>query len=83
MNTLQEQGLALQFAVDQSPAAVFQAIQHVRGWWSEEIKGNTANQGDEFEYSYQDVHRCKIRLIEVIPDKRIVWQVLENYFIFT
>ncbi|WP_426484419.1 SRPBCC family protein [Flavobacterium sp. 2] len=69
--------------VDQSPQEVFNALTNVRGWWSEEIKGNTAKQDDKFDYHYEDVHRCKIKLIEVVPNKKIVWLVEENYFKFT
>jgi uncharacterized protein YndB with AHSA1/START domain/ketosteroid isomerase-like protein len=69
--------------VDQSPAEVFNAITNVRGWWSKEIEGNTAALNDEFTYHYQDVHRCKMKLTEVVPGKKIVWTVLDNYFSFT
>jgi len=69
--------------VDQSPQQVFEAITNVRGWWSEEIEGNSAKQNDEFDYHYEDIHRCKIKLIEVIPNQKIVWFVEENYFNFT
>ena len=69
--------------VEQTPTEVFNAINNVRGWWSEEIEGNTDNLNDEFTYHYQDVHRCKMKIIELIPDKRVVWLVLDNYFNFT
>ena len=69
--------------VDKSPKEVFNAINHVRGWWSEEIEGGTAQLNDEFTYHYEDVHKCRMRLIEVIPDKKVVWYVVENYFSFT
>ncbi len=68
--------------VDQTPKQVFDAINNVRGWWSEEIEGSTDKLNDEFTYHYEDVHRCKMRLIEVIPDKKVVWLVLDNYFKF-
>ncbi|MNK12615.1 hypothetical protein D3C87_306840 [compost metagenome] len=69
--------------VDQSPREAFDAINNVRGWWSEEIEGHTEKLNDEFDYHYQDVHRCKMRLIEVIPEKKVVWLVLDNFFKFT
>ncbi len=69
--------------VQQTPMEAFNAITNVRGWWSEEIEGGTAKEGDVFEYHYRDVHRCKIRLTEVIPGRRVVWHVLENDFNFT
>jgi len=34
-------------------------------------------------YRYGDVHYCQIKLIEVIPDKKVVWLVKYNYFNFT
>src|SRR5215203_4841777 len=69
--------------VDQAPEDVFNGVTNVRGWWSEEIEGSTDKLGDEFTYHYEDVHRCKMRLTEVIPGRRVVWLVLDNYFKFT
>ena len=68
---------------DHSPSEVFNAITNVRGWWSEEIEGNTAKLNDVFKYHYEDIHRCKVKLTEVIPNQKIVWLVEENYFKFT
>jgi hypothetical protein len=69
--------------VDQSPAKVFRAVNSVRGWWSEEIEGGTEKLNDEFAYHFEDIHQCKMKLIEVVPDKKVVWLVLDNYFKFT
>lgn len=68
---------------DQTPQEVFNAINNVRGWWSEEIEGNTEKLNDEFTYRYKDVHSCKMKLIEVVPNQKVVWQVLDNKFNFT
>ena len=68
--------------VDQTPEEVFNAINNPRAWWSEEIEGGTSKLNDEFKYHYKDVHICKMRLTEVIPNKKVVWDVLENYFSF-
>ena len=69
--------------VDNSPTEVFNAINNVRGWWSEEIEGSTNKLNDEWNYHYQDVHRCKMKVVEFIPDKKIVWLVMDNFFSFT
>src|SRR4051812_26151948 len=69
--------------VDQTPAEVFNAINNVRGWWSEEIEGSTDKLNDEFKYHYEDVHRCQMKLIEVVPNQKVVWLVQDNYFKFT
>lgn len=69
--------------VRQSPEEVFNAINNVRGWWSEEIEGSTDKLNAEFLYHYKDVHICKIKIVELSPGKKVVWQVLDNHFNFT
>jgi len=80
---MENQDFTTTILVDQSPQEVFEAILNVRGWWSEEIEGGTEKINDEFTYHYKDVHNCKMRLIEVVPEKKVVWLVLDNYFSFT
>lgn len=62
---------------------IFNAINNVRGWWSENIEGDTGKLNSEFLYHYQDVHICKIKITELVPDKKITWHVLDNHFKFT
>jgi hypothetical protein len=69
--------------IDQTPGEAFNAINNVRGWWSEEIEGSTHKLHDVFNYHYEDVHRCQMKLIELVPDKKVVWLVMDNYFKFT
>lgn len=69
--------------VDQTPGEVFNAINNVRGWWSEQIEGSTDKLNDEFSYHYKDIHLSKMKLIEVIPNKKVVWLVMKNHFSFT
>lgn len=68
--------------VDQTPREVFNAVTNVRGWWSRDIEGSTEKLNDEFIFQVEDVHYSKIRLIEVIPDKKVVWLVTYNYIGF-
>lgn len=82
-SAIDNQGFTTGFLVDQSPKEAFDAIVNVRGWWSEEIEGGTSELNDEFNYHYKDVHTCKMKLVEVIPNEKVVWLVLDNYFNFT
>ena len=79
---MNSQDFTTSILVDQTPEQVFNAINNVRGWWSEEIEGNTAKLNDEFNYHYKDVHRCKMKLIEVVPNKKVVWLVTESQLNF-
>jgi hypothetical protein len=76
------QNLTHTITVDQSPEEAFAAINNVRGWWSGEIEGSTANLGDEFTYRYKDIHMSKQRIIESIPGKKVIWLVLDSYLNF-
>ncbi len=69
--------------VDQTPKEVFDAVNNVRGWWSENIEGGTDKLNAEYLYHYKDIHLCKMKITELIPDKKIVWKVLKNEFSFT
>ncbi|ANN17526.1 ATPase [Amycolatopsis orientalis] len=67
------------FTVDQTPRQVYDAFTDVRGWWSEEI----VHTGDEFEYHYEELHHCRVRITESVPGRKVSWLVLENHFDFT
>jgi len=69
--------------VDQTPKEAFASITNVRGWWSENIEGGTEKLNDEFNYHYKDVHTCQMKLVEVVPNEKVVWLVKDNYFSFT
>lgn len=70
------------FLVDKSPMEVFNAVNNVRGWWSEEVEGDTDKLNAVFLYHYKDIHRCSMKIIEFIPGKKVVWLVEDNYFNF-
>jgi hypothetical protein len=71
------------FVVDQTPGAVFEAINNVREWWSQDVEGPTDHLGAEFSYRYLDVHRCQMKIVEFVPGEKVVWHCLDNYFSFT
>ncbi len=73
---------ATTFIVDQTPDEAFAAISNPRGWWSEQIEGDTDKFGAVFYYHYQDVHRCTFKITEFVPGKKVVWHVLHNDFNF-
>ncbi|MEO6315069.1 MAG: SRPBCC domain-containing protein [Chitinophagaceae bacterium] len=69
--------------VNKTPAEAFNAIKNFRAWWSEDIEGETDKIGTTFFYHYKDVHLCKIKLVEMTPSTKLVYQVVANEFSFT
>lgn len=80
MNT---QDFTTTILVSETSKQVFDAVNNVRGWWSEEIEGGTEKLNDAFDYHYEDVHRCKMRITASVPGEKVTWLVLDNYFKFT
>lgn len=68
--------------VHKTPAESFDAIRNFRGWWSEEIDGDTDKLNEIFFYRYKDIHLCKLQLTESVRGSRLVYRVLENEFNF-
>lgn len=69
--------------VDNSATAVFNAINNVRGWWQGEIEGSTDKLNDEFSYRMEDIHFSKQKVVELIPNEKVVWLVTDSKLNFT
>jgi uncharacterized protein YndB with AHSA1/START domain len=84
---MSKKDFTISLLVDQTPEEVFTAITNVRAWWSgyysEELVGNTEKLHDEFSFrAGPDVHYSKQKLVEVVPNKKIVWLVTESNLSF-
>jgi len=64
--------------VAKSAKDVFNDIKEVSKWWSKDYEGNSTNLNDEFVICHPGAHFSKQKLIEVIPDKKVVWLVTDS-----
>ena len=69
--------------VDQTPEEVFNAVNKPQNWWSGEIEGSSAKLNDEFTYRYKEFHFSRQRIVEMIPDQKVVWLVTDSRINFT
>jgi hypothetical protein len=75
---MKKQDFSTTILVDQTPSEIFNAINNPQLWWSGEIKGNAKKLNDEFTYRYKDLHMSKQRIVEMIPDQKVVWLVFDS-----
>ncbi len=80
---MDNQNFTTTIIVDNSPKEVFNAINNVGGWWQGEVKGSSKKLDDEFTYQMEDIHFSKQKLVELIPNEKVVWLVTESKLNFT
>jgi hypothetical protein len=83
MKKTENKSFSTALLITQTPTEVFDAINNVRGWWSESIEGITDQLNAEFLQYYRDIHIAKMKIVEFIPDKKVIWLVLDSRFNFT
>ncbi|HEY8783280.1 MAG TPA: SRPBCC domain-containing protein [Mucilaginibacter sp.] len=64
--------------VTSTPKDVFNHINDVSKWWTKEFEGKSSNLNDEFILRHGNNHYSKHKLIEVIPNKKVVWLVTDS-----
>lgn len=75
------------FHSNKTAEEIFPVLQDVRQWWigifGETISGETNIIGDEFSFSAgHGAHFSKQKLIEIKPNKELVWLVIESNLSF-
>ena len=79
---MNNQDFTTSFLVDQSAKDAFDAINNVRGWWTEGVTGNTTKLNDEFSVQFWDVHYTMQKLIEVVPYNKVAWLITDSKLTF-
>jgi len=64
--------------VNATPQKAMEGILQVAKWWTKDFKGNSQKINDEFTIQHGDAHYSKHKLIEILPDKKLVWLITES-----
>jgi hypothetical protein len=75
---MSKQDYTTSMTVDQSPEAVFAAVNNVRGWWAEVIEGSTDHLGAEFKLHFGDIHYSTHKITELVPNEKVVWHTVDS-----
>jgi len=73
---MEKQEFTCSITVHVSPAEAFEKISDVSEWWVKDVEGNTKNLNDEFTVHFGTTWKS-FRIIEHIPEKKIVWLVTD------
>jgi hypothetical protein len=72
------QDYQVSLTVDATPHEAFTSINNVSQWWTENLEGSSKKLNDDFTVRFGDVHYSKQKLVELVPDKKVVWLVTES-----
>lgn len=75
---MKDQDYHTSITVEATTKEAFESINSVTKWWTENLEGSSQKTGDEFSVQFGDVHFSKQKIIELIPDKKIVWLVTDS-----
>ena len=76
---MNDQNYSATLTVSQSANEVYNKINSVSKWWSENLEGNSENLDDVFTIDFGNENFVTHKLIEVIANKKVVWLVTDCY----
>lgn len=81
------QNFSYTFTTSKSPEEVFNILIDPKKWWiglhNETITGNSEKLNDEFTFSAGNgAHNSLQKLVELIPNKKISWEVIDSNLTF-
>jgi hypothetical protein len=63
----------VEIEVAKSPDDVFNHVISLSKWWPEEFEGENIKLNTEFIFKTGDMHYSKNKVVEFVPNKKIVW----------
>jgi hypothetical protein len=75
---MKDQDYHVSLNVNATPQQVFDAINNICGWWSEDFEGASTKHGDVFTVRF-DKTFITMKVMELIPGKRILWLVTNSF----
>ena len=65
-------------ALNATAQQAFNSINNVVQWWSEDFEGQSEKLNDVFTVRFDETF-ITIKIVELIPEQKIVWHVIDNY----
>src|ERR1700730_13891701 len=69
---------SVEIEVAKSPNHVFNYVINLSKWWPEEFEGESIKLNSEFIFRTGDSHYSKNKVVEFVPNKKVVWVTTES-----
>lgn len=79
---MENQDYTVTLTVDASPKEVFDHINNVTEWWTGNLEGGSHKLNDEFSVRFKDIHYTRQKLVELVPNKKVVWLITDSKLTF-
>jgi excinuclease UvrABC ATPase subunit len=80
---MKNQDYTVSITVNATAQEAFKSINSVTAWWTENLEGHSKKLNDEFTVRFGEIHVSTQKIVELIPDKKIVWLVTDSKLNFT
>lgn len=79
---MENQDYNVTLIIDAPVHEVFERINEVTHWWTDDLKGSSQKLNDEFTVQFADIHLSTQKITTLILDKKIVWLVTDSNLSF-
>jgi uncharacterized protein YndB with AHSA1/START domain len=69
---------SVEMELAKSPNDVFNHLINLRKWWPEDFAGEDIKPNSEFVFTTGDSHYSKNKVVEFVPNKKVVWLAIES-----
>jgi hypothetical protein len=77
-NNYKSANYTVEIEVAKSPDDVFNHVINLSKWWPEEFEGESIKLNTEFVFRTGDTHYSKNKVVEFVPNKKVVWVTTES-----
>lgn len=77
-NNYKAANYTVEIEVAKSPDDVFNHVINLSKWWPEEFEGESIKLNTEFVFRTGDSHYSKNKVVEFVPNKKVVWVTTES-----
>jgi uncharacterized protein YndB with AHSA1/START domain len=78
-NYLEKDDFHYEITVESTAKKIYTGLtQNIQNWWTEKMEGSANKINEVFTVRFDKTFK-KIKVVELIPDKKIIWEVMESY----